>query len=95
MTGADSETKNLVRKIHSVIDDAFTTLSNAESRIQYRKKLFDATERQYAAEMLIKQGEVFVMRGDTVSGIEAFETAYELSPSNKIRSLIEAARDGE
>ncbi|MEE2902995.1 MAG: DUF4388 domain-containing protein [Myxococcota bacterium] len=95
MTGADSETKNLVRKIHSVIDDAFTTLSNAESRIQYRKKLFDATERQYAAEMLIKQGEVFVMRGDTVSGIEAFETAYELSPSNKIRSLIEAARDGD
>ena len=95
MTSADSATKNLVRKIHGVIDDAFTTLSNAESRIQYRKKLFDATERQYAAEMLIKQGEVFVMRGDTVSGIEAFETAYELSPSNKIRSLIEAARDGE
>jgi len=95
MTNSDSATKNLVRKIHNIIDEAFTTLSNAESRIQYRKKLFDATERQYAAEMLIKQGEVFVMRGDTVSGIEAFETAYELSPSNKIRSLLEAARDGD
>ena len=95
ISNADTETKNLAKKIHKVIDDAFTELSNAESRIKYRKKLFDATERQYAAEMLIKQGEVFVMRGDTMSGIEAFETAYELSPSNKIRSLIEAARDGD
>jgi hypothetical protein len=92
---ADRSVKEIARQIHLRIDDAFKILNDRQNRMQYRKKLFDATERQYAAEMLIKQGEVLVMRGDHITGLEAFETAYELAPSNKIKALLEAAREGE
>ena len=92
---AERGLKDLAKEIHRYIDEAHSVLSERSRRIQYRKELFDSTERQYSAEMLIKQGEILVMRGDRIAGLEAFETAYELAPNNKIKALLEAARDGE
>ena len=76
------------------VSEAYDVLSDPEKRIDYRGELFDATERQYSAEMLIKQGELSLMRGDRIAGLEAFETAYELSPSQKHKKLLANARAG-
>ena len=91
---APVEVKALVREVNQVIDAAFGTLQDARRRIDYRKQLFDATERQYAADMLVKQGEVALMRGDRVGAIEALETAVELDPSQRNRQLLSTAREG-
>jgi Flp pilus assembly protein TadD len=86
--------KTIAKEIHAIIDTAWTALSNADSRMSYRKQLFDKTERQYAADMLVKQGELALIRGDRVNAIEALETAVELDPSNRNRTLLTSAREG-
>jgi hypothetical protein len=45
--------------------------------------------------MLVKQGEVALMRSDRVGAIEALETAVELDPSTRNRQLLTAAREGK
>ncbi|MCA9555755.1 MAG: hypothetical protein KC933_37335, partial [Myxococcales bacterium] len=91
---APVEVRTLAREVNSRIDGAFGTLQDPRKRIDYRKQLFDATERQYAADMLVKQGEVALMRGDRVGAIEALETAVELDPSQRNRQLLSTAREG-
>lgn len=91
---APAEVKALAREVNQLIDSAFGTLQDARRRADYRKQLFDATERQYAADMLVKQGEVALMRGDRVGAIEALETAVELDPSQRNRQLLSTAREG-
>jgi hypothetical protein len=89
------EALELAREILKLIETAYVTLSNEQERISYRKQLFDKTERQYSADMLVKQGEVALMRGDRVGAIEALETAVELDPSARNRSLLSSAREGK
>jgi hypothetical protein len=91
---APPEIKAIARDAAKVVDEAYKTLEDADKRISYRKQLFDATEREYSADMLIKQAEVLILRGDRLAAIESFETAYELNPSSKIKSLLNAAREG-
>jgi hypothetical protein len=91
---APDEVKTVAKEINAIIDTAWTTLSNAEKRQSYRKQLFDKTERQYAADMLVKQGELALIRGDRVTAIEALETAVELDPSNRNKTLLSSAREG-
>lgn len=86
--------QKLAREVMEVVESAYKTLMNEADRIRYRKQLFDATEREYSADMLVKQGEVLIMRGDRIGGIEAFETAVELSPSQRNRTLLMQAREG-
>lgn len=89
---ADVQTK--VKEIVRILDGSYDTLNDATQRVSYRKQLFDQTERQYAAEMLVKQGEVALMRGDRVGAIESLETAVELDPSARNRNLLLSAREG-
>jgi hypothetical protein len=91
---APEDVKTLAKEINGIIDTAWTVLSNTETRQNYRKQLFDKTERQYASDMLVKQGEVALMRGDRVAAIEALETAVELEPSNRNKTLLSSAREG-
>ncbi len=91
---APLDVKNLAREAVKIIDDAYNVLKSDEQRIRYRKKIFDGTEREYSADMLVKQGEVLLLRGDRVGGIEALETAFELSPTPRIKQLLVAAREG-
>ena len=56
--------------------------------------MFDKTAREYAADMLVKQGEVALMRSDRVEAIELLETAVELNPSKRNQSLLQTAREG-
>ena len=44
--------------------------------------------------MLIKQAEVLSMRGDRIGAIEAFETAVELAPTARNRTMLAQAREG-
>lgn len=88
------ELQKLVKTIVESIDNAYAVLSDPAKRSAYRKQLFDQTERQYAAEMLVKQGEVALMRGDRVAAIEMLETAVELDPSQRNRNLLTTAREG-
>ena len=53
---APDEVKAIAKEIGNIVDAAWATLSESTSRIQYRKKLFDPTERQYAADMLGEAG---------------------------------------
>jgi hypothetical protein len=78
----------------AVIDNAYKKLNVEEERIKYRKQLFDQTEREYSADMLIKQGEVMVMRGDRIGAMEAFETAVELAPTSRNRGMLAQLREG-
>jgi hypothetical protein len=89
------EITDLAREVLKVLETAYVTLSNEQERISYRKQLFDKTERQYSADMLVKQGEVALMRGDRMGAIEALETAVELDPSARNRSLLASAREGK
>ncbi len=91
---APDDVKSIAKEINAIIDAAWQVLSNADTRQSYRKQMFDKTERQYAADMLVKQGEVALMRGDRVAAIEALETAVELEPSNRNRTLLATAREG-
>ena len=91
---ASDESKGLARKIRAELEQSFKVLDDAQQRAQYRKTLFDATEREYASDMLVKQGEVALMRGDRVQAIECFETAAELNASQRNRALLKSARDG-
>jgi hypothetical protein len=91
---APDEVKSIAKEINTIIDTAWSTLSNADARQSYRKQLFDKTERQYAADMLVKQGELALIRGDRVTAIEALETAVELDPSNRNKALLTSAREG-
>ena len=88
------EIKALARQLKTVLEESFKALDDAQTRAQYRKKLFDKTEREYAADMLIKQGEVALMRGDRMQAIECLETAVELDPSQRNRGLLTSARGG-
>jgi hypothetical protein len=84
----------IAKEINDLLDAAWATISSPEKRQSYRKELFDKTERQYAADMLVKQGEVALMRGNRVAAIEALETAVELEPSARNRQLLASAREG-
>lgn len=94
LSKASREAKEVAAKVVRRVDQAYDALKDATSRTAYRKELFDQTERQYAAEMLVKQGQVAQMRGDRVSAIESLETAVELDPSQRNRALLTAAREG-
>ena len=83
----------LAKEALGILENAYKKLSNEDERIQYRKKLFDQTEREYSADMLIKQGEVLSLRGDRNGAIEAFETAVELAPNSRNRSMLAQARE--
>lgn len=93
LADAPEGVRKLAKEIIKELDLARDTLESKEKRIAYRKALFDKTERQYAAEMLLKQGEVALMRGDRMSAIAALETAAELSPSSKVLELLHNARE--
>ncbi len=84
----------LAKEASSIVEAAFKKLANEEERIKYRKQLFDQTEREYSADMLIKQAEVLSMRGDRIGAIEAFETAVELAPTARNRTMLAQAREG-
>jgi hypothetical protein len=89
-----AELQRLAREALDLVDTAYKKLTSDAERSAYRKELFDSTEREYGAEMLIKQGEVMLLRGDRIGGLEAFEMAYELSPTAKNKALLAAAREG-
>jgi hypothetical protein len=91
---APEEVLRKVKAVLAILEESYKTLSDPASRGMYRKQLFDKTERQYAAEMLVKQGEVALMRGDRVGAIESLETAVELDPSARNRNLLMSAREG-
>lgn len=91
---AGTETKDLVRQLRARIDEAYEAVKDTGSRATYRRQLFDRTERQYAAEMLVRQGEVALLRGDRMQAIEALETAVELDPNPRTRHLLASAREG-
>jgi tetratricopeptide (TPR) repeat protein len=93
LSEAPDEVKKLARDILREIDLAKETLEQKDKRIAYRKDLFDKTERQYAAEMLLKQGEVALLRGDRAAALESLETAAELYPTAKVLELLNTARD--
>jgi hypothetical protein len=92
---AGEEILELAREGLKSIETAYKTLTNEEQRLAYRKKLFDATERQYSADMLVKQGEVMLLRGDRVGAMEALETAVELAPSARNKELLARCREGK
>ncbi|MCC7385320.1 MAG: hypothetical protein IT384_25955 [Deltaproteobacteria bacterium] len=92
---APPEVVEVAKQGLAVIEKAYRLLTNESERINYRKQLFDATEREYSADMLVKQGEVLMLRGDRVGGLEAFETAVELAPTGRNRQLLAAAREGK
>lgn len=77
----------------ALLDTAYETLSDRNQRSAYRRQLFDATDREYKADMLVKQGEVALMRGDRIQAVELLETAVELDPSSRNRGLLIAARE--
>jgi hypothetical protein len=89
-----AELQRLAREALELVDTAYKKLTVEAERTSYRKELLDSTEREYGAEMLIKQGEVMLLRGDRIGGLEAFEMACELSPTSKNKALLAAARDG-
>jgi hypothetical protein len=91
---APDDVKALARTLASKLDESFKFLSESANRAGYRKKLYDQTERGFTADMLVKQGEVMVMRGDRMGSIEAFETAVELSPTDRNKNLLARARAG-
>jgi len=90
---AGPEVQKLAKDIQRHVDNAYDAIKDAGLRSAYRRKLFDSTERQYAADMLVKQGELALMRGDRVKAIEALETALELHPSQKVKALLANARE--
>lgn len=91
---APPDTIELAKELIKILDKAYATLSDERHRLSYRNQFFDKTERQYSSDMLVKQGEVALMRGDRVAAIEAFETAAELDPSARNRQLLAGAREG-
>ncbi len=91
---APEEVIRLAKGLVNILDESFSVLSDPNKRIEYRKKLFKGTEHKYAADMLVKQGEVALMRGDRMGAIEMLETAVELDPSPRNRQLLGTAREG-
>ncbi|MEM6370999.1 MAG: DUF4388 domain-containing protein [Myxococcota bacterium] len=90
---APEKLEALAAKIRACIDAAYEAIKSEGPRSAYRRRLFDSTERQYAADMLVKQGEIALMRGDRVRALESFETALELHPSQKVKALLTQARE--
>lgn len=88
------DVKRLLIDIKKRIDDAYTLLTQEDRRNAYRNQLFDNTERQYAADMLVKQAEVSLMRDNRTTALEKLEVAVELDPSDRNRNLLRTARQG-
>jgi len=93
LADAPEDVRWLAREVIREIDAARDVLESKEQRIAYRKQMFDKTERQYAAEMLLKQGEIALLRGDRTAALESLETAAELSPNPKTLELLRNARE--
>ncbi|MEL6189672.1 MAG: hypothetical protein AAFU79_34045, partial [Myxococcota bacterium] len=91
---APPDVQDLARACAARVKTAFDVLSDESQRVAYRAQLFNKTERQFAAQMLVEKGEVALLRGDRLSAIEHLESAFELSPSDRHRSLLRSARDG-
>lgn len=91
---ASDEVKSLAKTLVGKIEESFKYLADANTRAAYRRKLYDQSERAFTADMLIKQGEVMMMRGDRMGSIEAMETAVELSPTDRNKEFLARARAG-
>ena len=94
LANCSDEIRSLARQLRAVLEESYRALNDPQLRASYRKKLFDRTEREYAADMLVKQGEVALMRGDRMRAIECLETAVELSATPRNRALLTSARGG-
>ena len=91
---ASPEIQALVRRCAQRVREAYEVLRDTDKRIAYRRQLFDQTEREYAAHMLIEKGEVELLRGDRTTAIEHLETALELDSTERNRRLLNSARKG-
>lgn len=91
---APADVQALARRCSQRVKEAYEILVDDGRRAAYRRELFDPTEREYAAHMLVEKGEVELIRGSKVTAIEHLETAFELAPSDRIRDLLKNAREG-
>ncbi|MBI4817256.1 MAG: hypothetical protein HY791_13420 [Deltaproteobacteria bacterium] len=86
--------KALAREANELIDKAYAVLMNKDERAKYRRQNWDTSSRKAAADMLVKQAELNLMRGDRMGGIEMLETACEIAPTPDYQMLLQRAREG-
>lgn len=89
---APPEILQLLKKCAQKVQTSYDILSDPASRIAYRNKLFDRTDLEYAAQMLVEKGEVEMLRGEYAAALEDLETAQELAPNDQSRHLLTSAR---
>ena len=88
---ADVEEKRL--KILDNIDKAWEALKETSIRQETRKKHFEPQQHDFSADLLFRQGEMMMVRGQWREAIDDLERASELMPSiAKYRQMLNKAK---
>lgn len=80
------EARAAMARIRARVEEAFATIGARQSRVKYRNELFDEGERGRAAEHLVRQAELAVLREDAAEAERILDSAEELA------ALPQAAR---
>jgi hypothetical protein len=80
-------------QILAALDNAFAAIGQKSKRVLVRKEHFEDQQHDFSAELLFKQGEMLMVRGEWKQVLDCLEKATELMPRDgKYRQLLQVAR---
>lgn len=80
-------------QILAALDNAFAAIGQKSKRVLVRKEHFEDQQHDFSAELLFKQGEMLMVRGEWKEVLDCLEKATELMPRDgKYRQLLQVAR---
>ncbi len=93
----DAETSAVCKQIQAVMEAAWTTLKNTDTRRSYRATLVEDVQVRFSADLLYAQGQTAELQTEFDRAREMYETAMELYPNPKAQRALAAldARDAE
>lgn len=90
----NGEAKALAGKYLEVVNRAHAALANKSARREVRDKVVPRSERKAAADHLVNQAEMLLIRGASKEARVALETAEELASTPKALFLLDRIRKG-
>ena len=81
------------KKILDALEAAYGQIGQKRKRVLVRKEHFEDQQHEFSADLLFKQGEMLMVRGQWDEVIACFEKASELMPRDgKYKQMLQIAR---
>lgn len=88
-----SDMEAMRKKILDALEAAYGQIGQKRKRVLVRKEHFEDQQHEFSADLLFKQGEMLMVRGQWDEVIACFEKASELMPRDgKYKQMLQIAR---